>query len=198
MTFSFFFYQNLAGCSELGWARPKFCASLYQTTACQRIHLSSQVSNYFIWYTIIHFLLAKQRSLYISHQFLPHNFKSVSYILSFLILTSFTYDRDNLLNIVSFVAKIFWNFSYYYFQMIIVEFGEYFTTIKHGTTLYPTNSFLHLSWTRRHKKGRRQHQNRKTNRRNIKRNKTGVINDPLGQTHSLTISEHCFRFVLFC
>ena len=29
--------------------------------------------------------------------------------------------------------------------------------------------------------------------------KTGVINDPLGQTHSLASSEHCFRlkFVLF-
>ena len=30
--------------------------------------------------------------------------------------------------------------------------------------------------------------------------KTGVINDPLGQTHILASSEHCFRlkFVLFC
>ena len=30
--------------------------------------------------------------------------------------------------------------------------------------------------------------------------KTGVINDPFGQTHSLASSEHCFRFnfVLFC
>ena len=30
--------------------------------------------------------------------------------------------------------------------------------------------------------------------------KTDVINDPLGQTHSLASSEHCFRlkFVLFC
>ena len=27
-------------------------------------------------------------------------------------------------------------------------------------------------------------------------NKTGVINDPLGQTHSLASSEHCF--LLFC
>ena len=27
------------------------------------------------------------------------------------------------------------------------------------------------------------------------RNKTGVINDPLGQTHSLACSEHWFRFV---
>ena len=26
--------------------------------------------------------------------------------------------------------------------------------------------------------------------------KTGVINYPLGQTHSLASSEHCFRFVL--
>ena len=26
--------------------------------------------------------------------------------------------------------------------------------------------------------------------------KTGVINDPLGQTHSLTSREYCFRFVL--
>ena len=26
---------------------------------------------------------------------------------------------------------------------------------------------------------------------------TGVINDPLGQTHSLASSEHCFHFVLF-
>ena len=26
--------------------------------------------------------------------------------------------------------------------------------------------------------------------------KTGVINDPLGQTHSLVGSEHCFQFVL--
>ena len=25
---------------------------------------------------------------------------------------------------------------------------------------------------------------------------TGVINDPLGLTHSLASSEHCFRFVL--
>ena len=33
----------------------------------------------------------------------------------------------------------------------------------------------------------------------IKLSKTGVINDPLGQTHSLGSSEHCFRlkFVLF-
>ena len=31
-----------------------------------------------------------------------------------------------------------------------------------------------------------------------KTNKTGVINDPLGQTHSLAISEHCFHFVLLC
>ena len=32
-----------------------------------------------------------------------------------------------------------------------------------------------------------------------KSNKTGVINYPLGQTHSLASSEHCFRlkFVLF-
>ena len=32
------------------------------------------------------------------------------------------------------------------------------------------------------------------------KNKTGVINDPLGQTHSLASSEHCFhlKFVLFC
>ena len=28
--------------------------------------------------------------------------------------------------------------------------------------------------------------------------KTGVINDPLGQTHSLASNEHCFHFVLFC
>ena len=28
--------------------------------------------------------------------------------------------------------------------------------------------------------------------------KTGVINDPLGQIHSLASSEHCFRFILFC
>ena len=27
--------------------------------------------------------------------------------------------------------------------------------------------------------------------------KTGVINDPLGQTYSLASSEHCFHFVLF-
>ena len=27
--------------------------------------------------------------------------------------------------------------------------------------------------------------------------KTGVINDPLGQTHSLATREHCFSFVLF-
>ena len=32
----------------------------------------------------------------------------------------------------------------------------------------------------------------------FKKNKTGVINDPLGQTHSLASSEYCFRFVLFC
>ena len=34
----------------------------------------------------------------------------------------------------------------------------------------------------------------------LKRNsnyKTGVINDPLGQTHSLASSEHRFHFVLF-
>ena len=29
---------------------------------------------------------------------------------------------------------------------------------------------------------------------NRKQNKTGVINDPLGQTHSLASSEHCFRW----
>ena len=29
-------------------------------------------------------------------------------------------------------------------------------------------------------------------------NKAGVINDPLGQTHSLISGDHCFRFVLFC
>ena len=29
-------------------------------------------------------------------------------------------------------------------------------------------------------------------------NKTGVINDPLDQTHSLANSEHCFRWNLFC
>ena len=28
--------------------------------------------------------------------------------------------------------------------------------------------------------------------------KTGVINDPLSQTHSLASSEHCFHFVMFC
>ena len=35
--------------------------------------------------------------------------------------------------------------------------------------------------------------------KNCKRNKTGVINDPLCQTHSLASSEHCSRlnFVLF-
>ena len=33
--------------------------------------------------------------------------------------------------------------------------------------------------------------------RNYQR-KTGVINDPLGQTHSLASSEQCFSFVLFC
>ena len=27
--------------------------------------------------------------------------------------------------------------------------------------------------------------------------KTGLINDPLSQTHSLASSEHCFLFVLF-
>ena len=31
---------------------------------------------------------------------------------------------------------------------------------------------------------------------NSKQNKTGVINDPLGQTHSHASSEHCF--LLFC
>ena len=34
--------------------------------------------------------------------------------------------------------------------------------------------------------------------RKKKPDKTGVINDPLGQTHSLASSEHCFHFVLFC
>ena len=36
--------------------------------------------------------------------------------------------------------------------------------------------------------------------RNVKLslNKTGVINDPLGQTHNHANSEHCFHFVLFC
>ena len=29
-------------------------------------------------------------------------------------------------------------------------------------------------------------------------NKTGVINDPLGQTHSLASSEHCFRLKCVC
>ena len=31
-------------------------------------------------------------------------------------------------------------------------------------------------------------------------NKTGVVNDPLSQTHSFAGSEHCFhlKFVLFC
>ena len=28
--------------------------------------------------------------------------------------------------------------------------------------------------------------------------KTGVINDPLSQTHSLASSDHCFRYVLLC
>ena len=34
----------------------------------------------------------------------------------------------------------------------------------------------------------------------MRKNKTSVINDPLGQSHSLASSEHCFRvkFVLFC
>ena len=38
----------------------------------------------------------------------------------------------------------------------------------------------------------------RTGNRNIV-NKTGVINDPLGHTHSLAISEHCFhlKFVLY-
>ena len=29
-------------------------------------------------------------------------------------------------------------------------------------------------------------------------NKTGAINDPVGQTHSLASSEHCFAWNLFC
>ena len=31
----------------------------------------------------------------------------------------------------------------------------------------------------------------------LKRYKTGVINDPLGQTHSLASSEHCFVLLDF-
>ena len=39
-----------------------------------------------------------------------------------------------------------------------------------------------------------------TNNNKHYKNKTGVINDPLGQTHSLASSEHCFhfKFVLIC
>ena len=34
----------------------------------------------------------------------------------------------------------------------------------------------------------------------IQSDKTGVINDPLDQTHNLSSSEHCFhlKYVLFC
>ena len=103
----------------------------------------------------------------------------ISVLSMFPHLNNFRYSSPNLIKILNILLKE-WEFSKF-FQVIRILL-KYWTSIKYlDEALHLIHKVLFQTKCEKVKK--------------IKICKTGLINDPLGQTHSLTSTEHCYHFV---